>query len=169
MAVPFHQHSVRYLGAWQRLHFPRIMHFSGLHPAPQAQPRVTPLSHPPASQLLQDPQVLSPSNTWGFQKLPGISRSSTLTFLFLQTLQKLPGKFKNLFRKFENLTVSGFGFYLPLDLYPRDSLFLPSSSFPFKVFSAWDPLLFPPCWRTTTLFSLEEGESNQYLPQHTPS
>lgn len=27
-------------------------------------------------------------------------------------LQKLPGKFKNLFRKFENLTVSGFGSFI---------------------------------------------------------
>lgn len=31
----------------------------------------------------------------------------TLMPFFLRTLQKLPGKFKNLFRKFENLTVSG--------------------------------------------------------------
>lgn len=37
-------------------------------------------------------------------------------------LQKLPGKFKNLFRKFENLTVSGFGSYLPLGWLPRDSV-----------------------------------------------
>lgn len=29
---------------------------------------------------------------------------------FLHSLQKLPGKFKNLFRKFEGLTVSGITF-----------------------------------------------------------
>uniref|UniRef100_A0A452UTM3 Rap guanine nucleotide exchange factor like 1 n=1 Tax=Ursus maritimus TaxID=29073 RepID=A0A452UTM3_URSMA len=38
------------------------------------------------------------------------TQGAPLTFLLLpsNSLQKLPGKFKNLFRKFENLTVSGF-------------------------------------------------------------
>lgn len=36
-------------------------------------------------------------------------------FLPSNALQKLPGKFKNLFRKFENLTVSGVGFHQPLE------------------------------------------------------
>lgn len=49
--------------------------------------------------------------------LPWNSRSATLTFLSLflpsNSLQKLPGKFKNLFRKFESLTVSGIAFPQP--------------------------------------------------------
>ena len=62
-------------------------------------------------------------------------------------LQKLPGKFKNLFRKFENLTVSGFGSFIchwtgTPEIFSAHKPF--TSSFPFKVFNVWEPHSRPP-------------------------
>ena len=118
--------------------------------------------------LLGDTQALSPSNTWGLvrrahetQGAPDSDISSSFK------LQKLPGKFKNLFRKFENLTVSGFGsFICPWTGTPENfCAHKPSTSnFPFKVFSAWVPPPLPALahhagredGRIAALLSLEE-------------